>query len=66
MNGPDALLDTSVLVRALVAGLPVHAKARSYLDRARQGDATCHSSALTSAHFTRRDPTVGKPLCSPL
>lgn len=40
MNRPDALLDTSVLVRALVAGLPSHAKARRYLDRARTEGAT--------------------------
>ena len=40
MSQPHALLDTSALVRALIAGLPSHAKARRYLDRARVGDAT--------------------------
>ena len=39
MNAPDIFLDTSVLVRGLVEGLPHHWQARSYLDRARQGAA---------------------------
>ena len=39
MNAPDIFLDTSVLVRGLVEGLPHHRQARSYLDDARQGAA---------------------------
>lgn len=39
MNAPDIVLDTSVLVRGLVEGLPHHRQARSYLDRAREGAA---------------------------
>lgn len=39
MSPPDALLDTSVLVRGLVEGLSDHRRARSYLDRAHRGEA---------------------------
>lgn len=33
MTSPDALPDTSVVVRAVIENLPDHQEARSYLDR---------------------------------
>lgn len=39
MTPPEALLDTSVLVHALIAKTPSHRKARPYLERARDEEA---------------------------
>ena len=40
MTVPDAVLDTSVLVRAVIEGMPSHGEARRYLDDVRDGRAT--------------------------
>lgn len=55
-SAPDTCLDTSVLVRALIEGMPSHQAARSYLDRARRGAAevaiTTHAIAELFATIT--------------
>lgn len=51
MNAPDILLDTSVLVRGLVEGMPDHRQARSYLDKARYGVAQVAISAHALAEL---------------
>jgi predicted nucleic acid-binding protein len=56
MTAPDAFLDTSVLVRAVIEDLPAHQKARSYLEAARDDRAavaiTTHAIAELFATIT--------------
>lgn len=66
MTSPDAFLDTSVVVRAVIENLPDHQEARSYLDRARRGTADIALSAHALAElFATITPLPTRPQHSP-